>query len=64
MYTLFFMKIIFFLSFSPSSYDPNKTYIIGAMIDMNPGEFEYYSYAQAKKDRIAAERLPLEIYPE
>lgn len=43
-----------------TEYDPNKVYVVGAMIDMSPGEFEYYSYSQAKKDGIACERLPIE----
>lgn len=42
-------------------YDPDKVYIIGAMIDMGPNDFEYHSYGQAKKDGIACQRLPLEL---
>lgn len=42
-------------------YDPDKVYIIGAMIDMSPNEFKYYSYGQAKKDGIECRRLPLDL---
>lgn len=43
-------------------YDPDKVYIIGAMIDMSPNEFKFHSYGQAKKDGIECRRLPLDLY--
>lgn len=44
-----------------TSFNPDNVYVIGAMIDMSPNEFELYSYAQAKKDGIRCERLPLDL---
>jgi ribonuclease P protein 1 len=43
-------------------FDPNKVYIIGAIIDKGPKDFLYASYGQAKKDNIVCQRLPLEKY--
>lgn len=45
-----------------TSFDPDKVYIIGVMVDSGPNEFKYYSYGQARKDRIECERFPLEDY--
>ena len=44
------------------AFDPNKVYIIGALADTKNPASKLASYAQAKKNNIAAEALPLDQY--
>jgi ribonuclease P protein 1 len=46
------------------SYDPNRIYIIGAIIDNKTDLCRFATYAQAKKEGIATESLPLDHYIE
>lgn len=43
-----------------TTYDPNKVYIIGNIIDTGEESDSYASYTQAKKDGIECVRLPLD----
>lgn len=45
--------------FPMTKYNPDKVYIIGSIIDIND-TFKFSSYAQAKKEGIRCERLPID----
>lgn len=45
-----------------TAYDPNKVYVIGAIVDKNAADFELFSYAQAKKDNVDCQRLPIDLF--
>ena len=48
-----------------SHFDPDKVYIIGALVDNNGTEhFEHTSLKQAVRDRIRVEALPVQFYAE
>lgn len=56
-------KLVYLSNDSPvimRNFDPDKVYIIGAIVDTNPNDFKYASYSQAKKDNIACVKLPLD----
>ena len=46
------------------TFDPNKVYIIGAMVDTKSDAGRLASYAQAKKEGIETECLPLDNFVE
>jgi hypothetical protein len=41
-------------------FNPNKTYIIGSIIDSNNSKDHFATYSQAKMDNIPSYRLPLD----
>ena len=43
------------------SFDPEKVYIIGGIVDKDPS-LKLASYNQAKKDKIECQRLPLDYF--
>ena len=43
-----------------NDYDPEKTYIIGNIIDSGSDKDMYASYTQANKDGIECRRLPID----
>lgn len=58
-------KLVYLSNDSPNTmrhYDPNKVYIVGAIVDKNVSDFKFASYAQAKKDKIQCLKLPLDQY--
>ncbi len=56
-------KLIYLSNDSPNvmrHFDPNKVYIVGALVDRNSNDFKYASYSQAKSDKIHSLKLPID----